>query len=67
VLAVPIAFLLRFAAARGFLPGDLIGVGVACGLVLIFPFVKWPVGFAALLVVAALLARRVVRPVGASG
>jgi membrane protein implicated in regulation of membrane protease activity len=62
VLAVPLAFLLRFGTARGFLPWDLMGIGVACGLVLVFPFVKLPVGFAALLVVAALLARRIIRP-----
>jgi hypothetical protein len=34
------------------------GIGVACLLILIFPFVKAPVGFAAVLVVAALIARR---------
>jgi arabinofuranan 3-O-arabinosyltransferase len=66
VLAVPLAFLLRFGNARGFLPWDSVGIGLACALVLIFPFVKFPVGFAALLIVAALLARRVVRPADAS-
>jgi arabinofuranan 3-O-arabinosyltransferase len=66
VLAVPLAFLLRFGTARGFLPWDLMGIGVACGLVLVFPFVKLPVGFAALLVVAALLARRIIRPASAA-
>jgi arabinofuranan 3-O-arabinosyltransferase len=66
VLAVPLAFLLRFGNARDFLPWDSVGIGLACGLVLIFPFVKFPVGFAALLVVAALLARRIVRPADAS-
>jgi arabinofuranan 3-O-arabinosyltransferase len=47
VLAVPIAFLLRLANARGYLPKDLpkdlpkhlpkelIGIGIACGLILI--------------------------------
>jgi arabinofuranan 3-O-arabinosyltransferase len=62
VLAVPLAFLLRFGNARGFLPGDSVGIGLACGLVMIFPFVKFPVGFAALLVIAFLLARRMLRP-----
>jgi arabinofuranan 3-O-arabinosyltransferase len=66
VLAVPLAFLLRFGTARGFLPWDLMGIGVACGLVLVFPFVKLPVGFAALLVVAALLARRIIHPASAA-
>jgi hypothetical protein len=74
VLAVPIAFLLRLGDARGYLPKDspknlpkelpreLIGIGVACGLILIFPFVKFPVGLAALLLIAGLVARRVVLP-----
>jgi arabinofuranan 3-O-arabinosyltransferase len=58
VLAVPLAFLWRLASARGFLPHELAGIGAACLLVLIFPLVKAPVGFAALMVVAALIARR---------
>jgi Glycosyltransferase family 87 len=58
VLAVPLAFLFRFGRARGFLPHEMAGIGFACLLVLIFPFVKAPVGFAALLVTAALIARR---------
>jgi hypothetical protein len=58
VLAVPLAFLFRLGRARGFLPHEMAGIGVACLLILIFPFVKAPVGFAAILVVAALIARR---------
>ncbi len=58
VLAVPLAFLFRLGRARGFLPHEMAGIGFACLLVLIFPFVKAPVGFAALLVTAALIARR---------
>jgi len=58
VLAVPLAFLFRLGRARGFLPHELAGIGFACLLILIFPFVKAPVGFAAVLVVAALIARR---------
>jgi hypothetical protein len=58
VLAVPLAFLFRLGRARGFLPQEMAGIGAACLLVLIFPFVKVPVGFAAVLVVAALVARR---------
>ena len=57
-LAVPLAFLFRLGLTRGFLPQELIGIGLACLLVLIFPFVDAPTGFAALLAVAALIARR---------
>ncbi len=57
-LAVPLAFLFRLGLTRGFLPQELIGIGCACLLVLIFPFVDAPTGFAALLIVAALIARR---------
>ena len=58
-LAVPLAFLFRLGLTRGFLAQELIGIGFACLLVLIFPFVDAPTGFAALLVVAALIARHV--------
>jgi len=69
VLAVPLAFLWRLGRARGFLKHELAGIGFACLLVLIFPFVTAPVGFAAVLVVAALIARRALAPhsVSASG
>jgi hypothetical protein len=62
VLAVPLAFLFRLGRARGFLPHELAGIGLACGLLLIFPVVKAPVGFAAVVVVAALVARRALAP-----
>ena len=58
-LAVPLAFLFRLGLTRGFLAQELIGIGFACLLVLVFPFVDAPTGFAALLVVAALIARHV--------
>lgn len=58
VLAVPLAFLFRIGRARGFLPHEPAGIAFACLLVLVFPFVKAPVGFAAILVVAALVAWR---------
>jgi len=58
VLAVPLAFLFRLGRQRGFLPREATGIGAACLLILIFPFVKVPVGFAAVLVVATLIARR---------
>ncbi len=57
-LAVPLAFLFRLGLTRRFLPRELSGIGLACLLVLIFPFVDAPTGFAALLIVAALIARR---------
>jgi arabinofuranan 3-O-arabinosyltransferase len=62
VLAVPLAFLFRLGRARGFLPQEMAGIGVACLLILIFPFVKVPVGFAAIVVVAAQVARRAIVP-----
>lgn len=60
VLGVPIAFLLRLGRTQGFLPQEIAAIGVACLLILIFilPFVKVPAGFAAVLIVAALIARR---------
>ena len=48
------------------LPKELIGIGIACGLILIFPFVKFPVGLAALLLIAGLVARRIVLPASAA-
>jgi arabinofuranan 3-O-arabinosyltransferase len=66
VLAVPLAFLFRLARAQGFLPHELAGIALACLLVLIFPFVTMPVGFAALLVVALLVTRRALAPATAS-
>jgi hypothetical protein len=58
VLAVPLAFLFRLGRARGFLAHELASIGLACLLILIFPFVKAPVGFAAVLVVTALIGYR---------
>ncbi len=62
VLTVPLAFLWRLGRARGFLPHELAGIGLTCLLVLIFPLVKAPVGFTAVLLVAALIARRALAP-----
>jgi hypothetical protein len=53
-----LAFLFRLGLTGGFLPYELTGIGLACLLVLIFPFVAAPTGFAALLIVTALIARR---------
>ena len=66
VLAVPLAFLWKLGCRRGILAHELAGIGMACLLLLIFPFVKAPVGFAAVLVVAALIARRALAPQSAS-
>jgi arabinofuranan 3-O-arabinosyltransferase len=58
LLAVPVAYLLRDGRDRGFLPGEMPGLGVACLLLASFPFVKLPVGVGAVLIVAGLIARR---------
>jgi hypothetical protein len=57
-LAVPMAFLVRAGLATGFLRGEMIGVGAASLLILIFPFVVVPIGPLAILIVAALIGRR---------
>jgi arabinofuranan 3-O-arabinosyltransferase len=62
VLAVPLAFLFKLGRAQGFLKGETAAIGVACLLIAIFPFVTAPVGFTAALIVAALVARRVLTP-----
>ncbi len=64
ILAVPLAFLFRLGRTHGFLAHEAGGIGVACVLILIFPFVKAPVGFAAVLIVAALIARRALAAAG---
>jgi arabinofuranan 3-O-arabinosyltransferase len=58
VLAIPLAFLFRLGRRGGFLPHELSGIGLACLLILIFPVVAVPVGLPAVLIVAALIARR---------
>jgi hypothetical protein len=58
VLAVPLAFLWRMGRTGGFLPHELSAIALACLLILIFPFVTAPVGLGAVLIVAALIARR---------
>ncbi len=57
-LAVPMAFLLRAGWHAGPVAGEMPGLAIACLLILIFPFVKAPVGLAAVLLVALLIARR---------
>jgi arabinofuranan 3-O-arabinosyltransferase len=62
ILAVPLAFLFRLGRERGFLLHEAAGIGAACLLILIFPLVKAPVGFAAVVIVAVLIARRALAP-----
>jgi hypothetical protein len=59
VLAVATAFLLRHALARGFSNAEILGLPVAGALILMFPYVKTQVGLAAVLIVMALIAQRV--------
>jgi arabinofuranan 3-O-arabinosyltransferase len=59
VLAIPMAFLVRAGKTMGYLRGEMLGLGLACLLVLIFPLVTAPVGLAAILLVGLLIARRV--------
>ena len=61
VLAVPLAFLCRL-GARAFLPHELTAIGVACLLIFIFPLIKAPLGFGAVLIVATLIVRRAFAP-----
>jgi arabinofuranan 3-O-arabinosyltransferase len=58
VLAVPMAFLLRAGRNNGDAQGDIVGLGAASLLILVFPFVKAPVGLAAILMIAALTGHR---------
>ncbi len=58
VLAVAVAFLLRFVLERGFLAGEVFGLAGAGALILSFPYVKTQVGLAAVLIVLALIAQR---------
>jgi hypothetical protein len=59
VLAVPMAFLVRVGWTMGYLRGEMLGMGLASLLVLIFPLLAAPVGLAAILLVGLLVARRV--------
>ncbi len=58
VLAVAVAFLLRFALERGFFASEVLGLAAAGALVLSFPYVKTQVGLAAVAIVLVLVARR---------
>jgi len=54
-----VAFLVRAALKTGFLPGEQAALLAAAVLILGFPFVEFPVGFFAILIVAALVLRRI--------
>jgi hypothetical protein len=58
VLAVAVAFLLRYALQRGFWASEVYGLSAAGALILSFPYAKTQVGLAAVLIVLALVARR---------
>jgi len=58
VLAVAVAFLLRYGLQCGFGVTDVAGFGVAGALILSFPYTKTQVGLAAVLIVLALIAQR---------
>jgi hypothetical protein len=60
VLAVPLAFLYRLGRRAQFLDYEPGAIVLACALIASFPFVSMPVGFAAVLIVAALVLRRAV-------
>jgi arabinofuranan 3-O-arabinosyltransferase len=59
VLAVAVAFLLRFALRRGFAASEVTGLAAAGALILIFPYVKTQTGLAAVLIVMAMIVQRV--------
>jgi arabinofuranan 3-O-arabinosyltransferase len=65
VLAVAMAFLLRAGQSEGPLRGEMAGLGAASLLILVFPLVKAPVGFAATLLVGFLVLRRAWRELSA--
>jgi len=58
VLAIPLALLVGLGLRDGFLRLELAAIAAACGLVLVFPLIAMPSGFAAAILVAALIARR---------
>lgn len=59
-LTIPAAFVLRLALARGFLASEVAGLGAAVMLLLSYPYAKTQVGLAAAMIVAALVAHRVI-------
>jgi arabinofuranan 3-O-arabinosyltransferase len=63
VLAVAVAFLLRLALAREFLSRiEIVALATAGALILIYPYVKTQVGFAAVAIVMVLIVHRASTP-----
>ncbi|MGO8912334.1 MAG: glycosyltransferase family 87 protein [Bradyrhizobium sp.] len=60
VLAIPVGLLLRIGLADGFRRGELAALACAIGLLIAFPFFEVPLGLGGTLIVAVLIARRVV-------
>ena len=61
VLAVAVAFLLRFALAREFLSRiEIVALAAAGALILIYPYVKTQVGLAAVVIVMVLIVHRAI-------
>ncbi len=58
-LAVPVAFLLRYAMAGGLTRAETLGLPAAVLLLLAYPYFKTQVGLAAALIVAVLIAARI--------
>lgn len=58
VLAVAVAFLVRVALKTGFLPGESPGLLAAAVLIFAYPFFSLPLGFAAIVIVFAIVLRR---------
>jgi hypothetical protein len=58
VLAIPVAFLVRIGLKRGFRPYELPALGCAALLIIGFICSGVPLGFGAMLIVAALVLRR---------
>jgi arabinofuranan 3-O-arabinosyltransferase len=65
VLAIPMAFLIRIGGSAGFMRGEMLVIGCASFLVLIFPLVTVPLGLAATLLVALVVVLRVHRALAA--
>jgi len=60
MLAIPVAFLLRYSLAHAFSVPEIVGLVAACVLLLGYILLPLPVGFLAALIVAALVARRII-------
>ena len=58
VLAIAVAFLLRYSLTRGMITAEAAGLAAVAALLLIYPYAKMQVGLAAALIVAALVAWR---------